>query len=116
MCSSASLVGIEHRTQIADFLSRLIETAGKRVAQLAGALGKTVQHLEEERPRNEQHGRRLAVEPRPGAQDAKTYRVTDEGITVFMDWLTAPYSPTTIYTRDRGFRRFDGIRVLDPFS
>jgi PadR family transcriptional regulator, regulatory protein AphA len=43
------------------------------------------------------------VEPRPGAQDAKTYRVTDEGITVFMDWLTAPYSPTTIYTRDPGF-------------
>jgi hypothetical protein len=22
----------------------------------------------------------------------------------------------TIYTRDRGFRRFDGIRVIDPFS
>ncbi|WP_423183540.1 PadR family transcriptional regulator [Arthrobacter sp. NyZ413] len=33
------------------------------------------------------------VEPRPGAQDAKTYRVTDEGATVFLDWLTGPYQP-----------------------
>jgi predicted nucleic acid-binding protein len=23
--------------------------------------------------------------------------------------------PTTIYTRDRDFRRFEGIRVEDPF-
>jgi len=23
---------------------------------------------------------------------------------------------STIYTRDRGFRRFDGIRVIDPFA
>ena len=23
---------------------------------------------------------------------------------------------STIYSRDRGFRRFDGIRVIDPFS
>jgi DNA-binding PadR family transcriptional regulator len=43
------------------------------------------------------------VEPRPGAQDAKTYRLTDEGITVFMDWLTSPYTPATVYTRDPGF-------------
>ncbi|MBB6402820.1 PadR family transcriptional regulator [Arthrobacter sp. AZCC_0090] len=33
------------------------------------------------------------VEPRPGAQDAKTYRVTGEGATVFLDWLTGPYQP-----------------------
>ncbi|MFC7846950.1 PadR family transcriptional regulator [Arthrobacter sp. NPDC057388] len=33
------------------------------------------------------------VDPRPGAQDAKTYRVTQEGATVFLDWLTGPYQP-----------------------
>ena len=35
------------------------------------------------------------VESRPGATDAKTYRVTDEGATIFLDWLTGPYSPPT---------------------
>ena len=35
------------------------------------------------------------VDPRPGAQDAKTYRVTQEGATVFLDWLTGPYQPPT---------------------
>lgn len=35
------------------------------------------------------------VAPRPGAQDAKTYRVTAEGATVFLDWLTGPYRPAT---------------------
>lgn len=33
------------------------------------------------------------VDPRPGAQDAKTYRVTEEGATVLLDWLTGPYQP-----------------------
>lgn len=33
------------------------------------------------------------VTPRPGAQDAKTYRPTEEGITVFLDWIDAPYAP-----------------------
>jgi len=33
------------------------------------------------------------VEPRPGATDAKTYRITSEGFTVFLDWLTGPYQP-----------------------
>jgi DNA-binding PadR family transcriptional regulator len=33
------------------------------------------------------------LDPRPGAQDAKTYRVTQEGATVFLDWLTGPYQP-----------------------
>ncbi|MEA5456629.1 PadR family transcriptional regulator [Sinomonas sp. JGH33] len=33
------------------------------------------------------------VDPRPGAQDAKTYRVTGEGATVLIDWLTGPYQP-----------------------
>lgn len=33
------------------------------------------------------------IEPRPGAQDAKTYRVTSEGINVFLDWIAGPYTP-----------------------
>jgi DNA-binding PadR family transcriptional regulator len=35
------------------------------------------------------------VEHRPGAQDAKTYRVTERGASVFLDWLTGPYTPPT---------------------
>ncbi|WP_297609761.1 PadR family transcriptional regulator [Nocardia sp.] len=38
------------------------------------------------------------VSPRPGPQDAKTYRVTPEGMTVFLDWLTGPYNPPSKYT------------------
>lgn len=34
-----------------------------------------------------------AVDGRPGAQDAKIYRVTADGMTVFRDWLEGPYSP-----------------------
>ncbi len=33
------------------------------------------------------------VEPRPGAQDAKVYRTTEEGSMVFTDWLAGPYDP-----------------------
>jgi DNA-binding PadR family transcriptional regulator len=33
------------------------------------------------------------VEPRPGATDAKIYSVTEEGISVFLDWLASPYVP-----------------------
>jgi DNA-binding PadR family transcriptional regulator len=33
------------------------------------------------------------IDDRPGAQDAKVYRTTPEGVTVFLDWLTGPYSP-----------------------
>lgn len=33
------------------------------------------------------------VEPRPGAQDAKRYEVTEEGASVFLDWLASPYVP-----------------------
>ncbi len=33
------------------------------------------------------------VDPRPGAQDSKEYRVTEEGAVVFLDWLTGPYVP-----------------------
>jgi PadR family transcriptional regulator AphA len=35
------------------------------------------------------------VESRPGAQDAKIYRVTDEGATISLDWLKGPYHPPT---------------------
>lgn len=34
-----------------------------------------------------------AIDERPGAQDAKIYRVTAEGMTVFRDWLEGTYSP-----------------------
>ena len=37
------------------------------------------------------------AEDRPGAQDAKIYRVSPEGETVFLDWLTGPYQPPTRY-------------------
>lgn len=37
------------------------------------------------------------VAARPGATDAKTYRITEEGMTVFLDWLTGPYQPPTRY-------------------
>src|SRR5699024_397292 len=33
------------------------------------------------------------LQPRPGATDAKRYSLTEEGATVFLDWLTGPYSP-----------------------
>ncbi|MFF5792413.1 PadR family transcriptional regulator [Paeniglutamicibacter sp. NPDC012692] len=36
-----------------------------------------------------------SVDPRPGARDAKTYRVTDAGAAAFLDWLTGPYDPPT---------------------
>lgn len=35
------------------------------------------------------------VEHRPGAQDAKKYSVTEKGASVFLDWLTGPYTPPT---------------------
>ncbi len=30
--------------------------------------------------------------------------------------MMTEHGVSTIYTRDRGFRRFDGIRVIDPFA
>lgn len=35
----------------------------------------------------------FSIDDRPGAQDAKVYRITPEGRTVFLDWLTGPYTP-----------------------
>lgn len=49
---------------------------------------------------------RHSVDVRPGAQDAKTYRVTDEGATVFLDWLTGPYAPPSRF-QDPDF----GVRI-----
>jgi PadR family transcriptional regulator AphA len=46
------------------------------------------------------------VQERAGATDAKTYRITDEGLTVFLDWLTGPYSPPTRF-QDPEF----GVRI-----
>jgi PadR family transcriptional regulator, regulatory protein AphA len=62
------------------------------------------------------------VEARPGAQDAKRYHVTDEGATLFLDWLKGPYQPPTRFQDpDLGVRlSFAGfltveevIRLLD---
>ena len=36
---------------------------------------------------------RHEIDPRPGAQDSKEYRVTEEGTVVFLDWLTGAYTP-----------------------
>lgn len=36
---------------------------------------------------------RHEVDPRPGAQDSKEYRVTEEGSVVFLDWLVGTYTP-----------------------
>ncbi len=33
------------------------------------------------------------IEERPGATNAKRYRVTEEGHTVVLDWLASPYNP-----------------------
>ncbi|WP_166844693.1 PadR family transcriptional regulator [Isoptericola sp. BMS4] len=63
-----------------------------------------------------------AVESRPGAQDAKTYHVSAEGETVFLDWLTGPYQPPTRFEDPEllvrlsfsGFMsRDDVLRLLD---
>ncbi len=55
------------------------------------------------------------VETRPGAQDAKTYRVTAEGATVFLDWLKGPYHPPSRFEDpDFGARlNFAGFLEVD---
>ncbi len=63
-----------------------------------------------------------SVEERPGAQDAKTYRVTEDGTVVFLDWLTGPYQPPSRFedpefTARLGFAGLmsieDILRLLD---
>lgn len=62
------------------------------------------------------------VEPRPGATDAKRYRLTEEGAVVFLEWLTGPYHPPTRFEEPdlaarlafAGFMtRQDVIRLLE---
>jgi len=55
------------------------------------------------------------IDPRPGPQDAKTYRVTPEGMTVFLDWLTGPYAPPTQFTDPEFLTRlsFAGFMTAD---
>jgi DNA-binding PadR family transcriptional regulator len=55
------------------------------------------------------------VHPRPGAQDAKTYRVTEDGAAVFLDWLTGPYQPPSRFQDpDLGVRlAFAGFLTVD---
>lgn len=62
------------------------------------------------------------LEPRPGATDAKRYVLTEEGATVFLDWLTGPYSPPSRHVDPElqarlafaGFMTRDAvIRLLD---
>lgn len=62
------------------------------------------------------------LEPRPGATDAKRYFLTEEGATVFLDWLTGPYTPPSRHVAPElsarlafsGFMsRQDVIRLLD---
>jgi DNA-binding PadR family transcriptional regulator len=55
--------------------------------------------------------------PRPGAQDAKLYRVTEEGTTVFLDWLKGPYhSPSRLgdpeLTARLSFAGFMGVEEV----
>lgn len=62
------------------------------------------------------------LEPRPGATDAKRYFLTEEGATVFLDWLTGPYTPPSRHVDPElqarlafaGFMTRDAvIRLLD---
>lgn len=55
------------------------------------------------------------VEPRPGAQDAKRYEVTEEGATVFLDWLASPYVPPSRFQDPDLFVRlaFVGFMSVD---
>ncbi len=57
----------------------------------------------------------FTVQGRPGAQDAKIYRVTAEGASVFLDWLTGPYHPPTRFQDpDFGVRlHFAGFLTVD---
>lgn len=55
-----------------------------------------------------------AVDERPGAQDAKIYRVTAEGMTVFRDWLEGPYSPPSRFQDPEFAARLGFAGYLTP--
>jgi len=52
------------------------------------------------------------VETRPG-QDAKTYRVTEEGATVFLDWLKGPYQPPSRFEEPDFLARLSFAGFMD---
>ncbi|MFD9615362.1 PadR family transcriptional regulator, partial [Streptomyces sp. NPDC059083] len=58
------------------------------------------------------------VQERPGPQDAKTYHLTAEGMTVFLDWLTGPYNPPTKFTDPEFLARmsFSGFMTREQLT
>jgi PadR family transcriptional regulator, regulatory protein AphA len=54
------------------------------------------------------------VQPRSGAQDAKTYRVTPEGSTVFLEWLTSPYQPPSRFEEPELMARLSFAGFMTP--
>lgn len=56
----------------------------------------------------------FAIDQRPGAQDAKIYRVTPEGMTVFRDWLEGPYSPPSRFQDPEFAARLGFAGYLTP--
>ncbi|UGS27029.1 PadR family transcriptional regulator [Microbacterium resistens] len=55
----------------------------------------------------------FSVDERPGAQDAKVYRLTPEGRTVFIGWLRSPYAPPSRFQDpDFGARLSLGIGLM----
>ncbi|MEU7747554.1 PadR family transcriptional regulator [Nonomuraea sp. NPDC049158] len=52
------------------------------------------------------------IEERPGASNAKRYHVTEEGHTVFIDWLTRPYNPPTRFQDPDLYARLGGAGFM----
>ena len=50
-----------------------------------------------------------------GIEIGQAIRGNDVPVAAIMTWMRA-HGVSTIYTGNRGFRRFDGIRVIDPFG
>lgn len=53
------------------------------------------------------------VDPRPGAQDSKVYRVTEAGSVVFLDWLTGPYAPPSRFEEPEFGARLSFSGLMD---
>jgi len=56
----------------------------------------------------------FSIDERPGAQDAKVYRVTAEGMTVFRDWLEGPYLPPSRFQDPEFAARLGFAGYLTP--
>ncbi|MCA2226192.1 PadR family transcriptional regulator [Nonomuraea aurantiaca] len=52
------------------------------------------------------------IEERPGASNAKRYHVTEEGHTVYIDWLTRPYNPPTRFQDPDLYARLGGAGFM----